>query len=493
MAELIARGQKIETVFDLVGSNENAITYSLGWVLAECNSFRQKFATLLGISGGFSDKMRVRLQDYYHEKGFTDIRLIDSGKYHVIIEAKRGFTVPSAEQLEKYADRLHDSSDAKAQKILVVLAESDRENQWLSQNAPKSIKKIPVQAISWREVQKAAHESMSSANHAEKRWLKQLVQYLGKVTTAQNQNSNMVWVVPLNRKKISDGKSEVTFIDVVEKHGKYFHPVGGRYKVEPPNYIAFRYDSVLQSVHHVKSYTVFEDFHDVFYKIPKGTSTGKPFYLYELGEAIKPAHHTPTNDSQKSCPNLYGPGRHWCFIDLLLTCGSIAEAKDKTKKRQEKPATQNQNSNMVWVVPLNREKFAGEKSEITFIDVVEKHGKYFHPIGGKYPVEPPNYIAFRYDSVLQSVHHVKSYTVFEDFHDVFYKIPKGTSTGKPFYLYELGEAIKPAHHTPTNDSQKSCSDLYGSARHRCFIDLLLTCGSIAKAIDKTKKRQNRLC
>ena len=58
--------------------------------------------------------------------------------------------------------------------------------------------------------------------------------------------------------------------------------------------------------------------------------------------------------------------------------------------------TQNQNSNKVYVVSLGKtEKFKG----YTYIDVVEKFGKYFHPFGRNksgWPVDPPNYIAFRY-------------------------------------------------------------------------------------------------
>ena len=63
MTALMAHGQKVETVFELLGENENAMTYSLGWTLAKCPSFCSAFAKLLGIDKGFSEEMHIRLQD----------------------------------------------------------------------------------------------------------------------------------------------------------------------------------------------------------------------------------------------------------------------------------------------------------------------------------------------------------------------------------------------------------------------------------------------
>ena len=63
---------------------------------------------------------------------------------------------------------------------------------------------------------------------------------------------------------------------------------------------------------------------------------------------------------------------------------------------------------MVFVVALSKVAFK-EGGDYTWIDVVEKD--YFHPIGRGWPEEPPNYIAFRYDGKLQSVHYIESYEV----------------------------------------------------------------------------------
>ena len=334
MTALMAHGNKVETVFELLGENENAITYSLGWALAKCPSFCSAFAKLLGIDNGFSDEMHIRLQDHANEKGFTDIELIDPAKHHVIVEAKRGFTVPSDKQLEKYADRLLASTEAKAKKLLVVLAESDRDERWLKLNVPKKVKGIRVLPITWRRFQDMAQQSIKTAKHEQKRLLHQLIHYLGKVTSMQNQDSNAVYVVALGQGNFENSK--IPYIDVVEKYRKYFHPVGGGkggWPVEPPNYIAFRYRGELQSIHHIDSYTVIDNYYPHF-PVPEQSPTNRPHYLYTLGPTIKPPKQTPTNDSKGRFPKIVMSSRKWCFIDLLLTCGSVAEAANKSRDRE---------------------------------------------------------------------------------------------------------------------------------------------------------------
>ena len=352
MAQLKVYGQEIETFYELVGrgKDEDDMTYNLGWALAECKSFCQSFAKLLGITDGFSDEIKILLQKHSSVEGiksFTDIELIDSGKYHIIIEAKRGFNVPSEGQLKKYASRL-DSDKTEARKILVVLAESDRKNKWLSQQVPELIQQIPVKAISWREVKKVAHESSArSRNHAEKLLLKELVEYLGKVTTPQNQYSNMVRVFPLrpgggNLKQ----KYGISFLDVV-KAQLYYHPM--RELKEPPNYIAFRYamqsKSMLQSIHYVESYEVIKNFRKVIKNFRKDFDPPKdcePHYLFYLGPPIEPAHEIRTL-SDEDAEGFGNYNKHECFIDLLLTCKSVQDAVKKTEERQTSWAMEDTN------------------------------------------------------------------------------------------------------------------------------------------------------
>jgi hypothetical protein len=307
------------------------MTYALGWVLANSANFLGALGKELNIKSEFSERLILRLQEHHSSKGFTDIEIYDPGRFHIIVEAKRGFTVPGREQLLKYAQRLKISPNKDAIKMLVVLAEDDRAGGWLREQVPHSIKGIPIATISWYRFIKFAYAHSTSSTYAQRHILRQFIQYLERVIVMQRQDSNRVYVVSLSDNKFGCG--DTTFVDVVEKFRKYFHPIGGKegggWPNEPPNYLAFRYHGKLQSIHHVNSHTIIKNFAPHFTK--KSAPLKRPHFLYELGAAIKPIHRIPTNDKRRS---IYPSGRKWVYIDLLLTSKSIAEAAFQTKRRE---------------------------------------------------------------------------------------------------------------------------------------------------------------
>jgi hypothetical protein len=115
-------------------------------------------------------------------------------------------------------------------------------------------------------VTEAATKARQGSTHAEKRILTELLTYFRGLMTMQNVDSNWVYVVSLGSDTPKGWK--LSWIDVVEQKGRYFHPVGGGWPKEPPNYIAVRYRGRLQSIHHVEGYSVFDDPHDEFPQIP---------------------------------------------------------------------------------------------------------------------------------------------------------------------------------------------------------------------------------
>jgi hypothetical protein len=328
MTFLTLHNQKIETVFDLLGQKENDLTYALGWALARSPQFLMQLAITLGLKNGLSERVIIRLQEHSSTQGITDIEIDDPGQCHIILEAKRGFTVPSEAQLKKYANRLNAARDQPKTRLLVVLAEDDRENSWLKQRVPNNIDGVPVKTISWQNFIKLA-KRIKSRDHAERHLLHQFIHYLRGATTMQNQNSNLVYVVALSNETFGCG--DTTFIDVVEKYGRYFHPVGGvggGWPYDPPNYLGFRYGSELKSIHHIESYDVISDYKPHF--TDTSTPIDRPHFLYKLGPAIKPSRRVPTNGQDHT---IYPSGRKWIYIDLLLTADSVAEAAYLTKKR----------------------------------------------------------------------------------------------------------------------------------------------------------------
>ena len=336
MTPLFLHNNQVETLFELLGNNENDMTKSLGWTLANSASLRTEFAKQLKLAHGISENIQIRLQHSSSQSGVTDIEVVDfENHHHVIIEAKRGFSVPSREQLELYAQRMNEKINRATSKLLVVLAESDREEHWLPLQIPEEVCGIPVIGISWRQFQKMAQISLGNANNAEKRLLAQLIEYLRKVTVMQNQYSNQVYVVSLSHSEfaIESTGNAITFVDVVERFKLYFHPVGNHFPNEPPNYIGFRYNGMLQSIHHVEHYLVFEDFAKCF-RLKDPYRAEKPHYLYTLGPSLN-CKSIPTNDPNGNYSNIYGPGHNWCSIDLLLSCDSVAEAVAMSRERWE--------------------------------------------------------------------------------------------------------------------------------------------------------------
>ena len=219
------RGKRMDTFFHLLGNNENAMTISLGWCMSQVPSFLDCLGDALDTPNLSTHNAIIRLQKHQRGTGITDLEIYAPGYAAWIIEAKRGFTVPSADQLERFSVRLAQPDYRSTKRGLVVLAASDRNNQWLSRKLPHRIGLIPFHALSWREIQRMAEEARNDAGRSGKNLLRQFHTYLGSEGNMQDQHSNWLYVVSLSRSTFGGGVTK--FIDVVERHRMYFHPVGG--------------------------------------------------------------------------------------------------------------------------------------------------------------------------------------------------------------------------------------------------------------------------
>ena len=326
MPELYIFSDRIKSVFQLLGQKENDISYSVGFAFSNCTQFLHKFLLYINIQTPFQPlKIKIQLQSHEKGKGFTDFEIIQENEFHIIIEAKRGWTFPTQTQLGKYASRPSFTNSLAKDKRIIIFNESipafTKTHLGLSH-----INSIPVEVVSWNDIQKIAATSKSIGRDAENRLLKELNIYLDKISTMQKVDSNWVYVVSLGS-GIPD-KWSISWQDIVNTHLKYFHPVGGGkggWPAEPPNYIAFRYGGKLQSIHHIDKYQVFTDPSLHFHGIPK--QTWGAHYLYDLGPAIRPAHLV------KAGNKVIRSMRVWAMLDLLLTSQTIEEARDKSKNR----------------------------------------------------------------------------------------------------------------------------------------------------------------
>lgn len=318
MPELNLYGRKVESVFQLLGEKENDLTYSVAWALTKSQPFLKSFLDLVTAGNTHSDDLSINLQQYEKGAGFTDIE-IRSIDIHVIVEAKRGWNLPGPQQLKKYADRLNTSFAPI--KRLVVLSECSQRYA-LEHLETTEVSGLPVLPISWKNVLTMAQDAKAFGSHSEKRLIQELLTYLGGVITMQTADSNWVYVVSLGRGSLK-GLS-ISWIDIVETHQKYFHPVGvNGWPKEPPNYIAFRYDGKLQSIHHIDDYVVFTNLSDHF---PESLEAEwEPHFLYTLGPPMRPSKNVKSGKIRNT--------RVKCMIDTLFVSDTILEARDLSNSR----------------------------------------------------------------------------------------------------------------------------------------------------------------
>ena len=79
------------SVFDLLGRNENDLTYAVGWCLAESPAFLRRFVALAGgLKLDNASDVELQLQNNYDRDalrvGITDIE-IRSPAIHLIVES----------------------------------------------------------------------------------------------------------------------------------------------------------------------------------------------------------------------------------------------------------------------------------------------------------------------------------------------------------------------------------------------------------------------
>lgn len=324
MIDLYLYGQKTDSIFDLLGTDENDISFAVGLGFSKVPTFLKHFLQHININTKFDTELvKIKLQQYERDKGFTDFEIEQEGEFSIIIEAKKGWNYPDKNQLGKYSSKPSFNLFTARQKKLVVFTESSKDFT----NAHFHIKtsnSYDVTVVSYRELWSLAKKARADSDNYQKRFLEELINYFEKIMTMQNKYSNMVYVVALSYETEKDWK--ISWIDIVEQKRRYFHSVGGRgWPTEPPNYIAFRYYGKLQSIRHIDSYEVFTDPHKFFKEIP--SDDWGHCFLYHLSEPIIPSKEIRTG-------NIYRNGRVWAMLDLLLTCDTIAEARDKTKKRE---------------------------------------------------------------------------------------------------------------------------------------------------------------
>lgn len=85
MAELLLHGRPVPTVFDLLGRNENDMTFALAWGMAQNDGFLRD--VVRSITGGelSTDDAVINLQRHDELGGFTDVEVSVPSQLHLIL------------------------------------------------------------------------------------------------------------------------------------------------------------------------------------------------------------------------------------------------------------------------------------------------------------------------------------------------------------------------------------------------------------------------
>jgi hypothetical protein len=323
---LLRHGYEIRSLFESIGNDENDLTSSLAYVLSASPKFLNNLIKRIYKKSIRLEIVEIRIQEFQKNKGFTDIEISINNQFLFIIEAKKGWSLPSNTQVKKYLSRFRGFK--KKKRLFIVL--SDCSKDYFKEKFKDSLYGTKLTSISWREIIESIKDIYHHVTQKEKHVLEEFKKYLEGEVLMENKGSNLVYVVSLSKQVAPHYNMPGT--DIVEKNNLYFYPMeeGGFPKI-PPKYVAFRYNGKLQAIYYVKSYEVVSNLHK---RIPqlinnKWKKSWGNYYLLHLSDKFEPRKDLPTG-------SLYPNGRVWCEIDTLFTAKTIKEASEITKKRREK-------------------------------------------------------------------------------------------------------------------------------------------------------------
>tara|TARA_R110002096_G_scaffold149353_2_gene310650 strand:+ start:895 stop:1878 length:984 start_codon:yes stop_codon:yes gene_type:complete len=321
LTEIYKHQKAMFGLFDLLGENEDDMTAAFGWVMSQVPFVQEEVFGLIGLPDLFPASS-VELQKSTTGEGRTDIEVIKEGAAAVVIEAKKGLSLPKISQMKLYAKRLLALDVPLEQKRLIVLSDCEPAIARVLSKLPDRLSGIPLIFITWGEIGRACEKVLSGAR-GEKRWiLKEFTRYIGLHIMHRDPRSNIVRLVPLSTDVFGD--TRMSFLEIVQTKNIYFHPIDGRYPKTPPNYFGFRHDKKLVSVHFVESFEIVTDFAPYF----SGTSETdlEPHFLFHLGPAIIPPESLEFG-------RINYQGRQNVMLDTLFTERTIALAVQKTNFR----------------------------------------------------------------------------------------------------------------------------------------------------------------
>ena len=316
---LTLHGREVDTAFDLLGYGENALTAALGYTLSRSPELLE--AVLQHIPGGpvtagLGAGAVLAMEDR-DNAGRTDLEIRLPGRL-LVVEAKKGWNLPTEAQLGQYANRV----TAAGGGALVTL--STCSTQWAATALPAHVQGVPVHHLAWSGVLANIGSARAAASRPERRYLDELHTYLRKAIRVRTPQDSWAYCVSVSSDRPGDGGPH-TFREYLTAADSYFHPWGwGKgWPKTPPNFLAFRWGNHVQRAHRVMSHSVVPTLQTRWPGIPVSEETAAPHVVYDLGPQILPAP-LPSGTN-------YRASRLWVLLDQLLTSPTLKEALAGTR------------------------------------------------------------------------------------------------------------------------------------------------------------------
>ncbi|MGP8064510.1 MAG: hypothetical protein ACLP5O_18440 [Acidimicrobiales bacterium] len=309
-SELTRHGKQVESVFDLLGRQENDLTAALGFTLSRSSHLLERLLNRIGYTGNGPAILRLETRD---GAGRTDLE-IESPGFLVVIEAKRGWHLPEKWQLEQYVGRVRTWGAG----TLVTL--SDCSTAFAILQLPQSLEGVQVIHLPWSDVKADIEQAARVAGLAERHWLGELRDYLRRTVEVTDPSSGWTYCVSLSVRKPGGGGKQ-RFIDFVVDDGVYFHPYGwgSGWPSDPPNFFAFRWGGHVRQIRRAMSHEVVPNLQQFWPDIPLDEDTTRPHVVHRLGPELPMEGPLPAGAN-------YRASRLWVLVDQLLVSETLKDA-----------------------------------------------------------------------------------------------------------------------------------------------------------------------
>ncbi|MDZ7620515.1 MAG: hypothetical protein U1E05_26225 [Patescibacteria group bacterium] len=326
---LRAHNRTVHSPFGLLGTDENALSFALGYTFQQCLPFLQWFLKQIGIAGVYRSSLqraRIDLQRSASGQGITDIEIHLPGHFHVIVEAKVGLAVPTIDQCQKYLPRFRTTSEP-IQKLVALVQSPDQTFVKEYGQHDKQLSKSLVRFIWPRLVPECIRLMTGTSLRPEEReWIRGFFNFLDQEFSMKAFTTE-VWILAISTEALwPNGMSHW------EIHQKYRVWWDYREHSVRPLYIAFRVDGVLDSIYQV---TRVEHGVPIIDLVPemkriRNSWPKQPATIWHLGPPVLLAEPLKTGGGMYN-------RRVRCDLDLLLTCSSVQEIEVEMRKRRRQP------------------------------------------------------------------------------------------------------------------------------------------------------------